>query len=70
MSTGMTYNAVLDDLDLPALEGFNRYWLGHPPVHIMMATYFGIKDEAKKTDANSEQTLAELMATFPMSPKR
>ena len=68
MSTGMTWDQVQDQLDLPSLGALTSYWEGSPPLHVMVASYFGIEPK-KKTDSgpkvNDEKTLAELMAAFP-----
>lgn len=72
MSTGMTLNEVLDQFDLPTLRAFNDYWKGFPPVHVMVAAYFGIEPEKRAVKAADgamdPAVLAELMAQFPVTP--
>lgn len=36
----------------------NRYWADHPPVHLMIAAYLGIKPKSPSTD-NMPDTAAE-----------
>lgn len=71
MSTGMNFEQVLDQLDLPSLAGFTAYWESHPPVHIMVAAYFGIEPKASATTApraNDDAVLASLMSAFAPTP--
>ncbi len=71
MSTGMTYDEVLDQLDFPALQGFTDYWRSHPPVHVMVAAYLGIEPQSKPSDKPrevDESTIAELMGAFERTP--
>ena len=42
-STGWTWDYVADNLDLPRIKHLNEYWREHPPVHILVASYMGIK---------------------------
>lgn len=71
MSTGMTFDAVLDSLDLPSLQGFTTYWRSYPPVHVMVAAYMGIEPEARhssKPKANDDSVIAGLMSAFAQTP--
>ncbi len=38
----------MDALTLPRLAALNRYWADHPPVHLMIAAYLGIKPGSEK----------------------
>lgn len=72
MSTGMTFDEVLDQLDFPSLKGFTDYWRSHPPVHVMVAAYLGIEPK-KKADKPREMdatVLAELMTAFEQTAPR
>lgn len=40
------------------------YWKNHPPIHVMIASYFGIGDDAKKAD-NENADFAELLSQIP-----
>lgn len=44
MSTGWTFDQIGEEFDIPRIEAMNKYWLKHPPVHIMVASYLGVKD--------------------------
>ena len=48
-------------MTLPRLYALNEYWVDHPPVHIMVAAYLGIKPKAK-IDNQSGDMLAELLS--------
>jgi hypothetical protein len=68
-STGWTWDYVAENVDLPRLEALNRYWKGHPPVHVMVAAYFGIKPEAEASDPESQDFSALLdMGNFTEGP--
>jgi hypothetical protein len=43
-STGYTPQQV-DRLTLPQYERMMRYWRKHPPIHLMIQSYLGIKGE-------------------------
>lgn len=61
--TGMTWNQVLDELDLIRLAAINMYWADHPPVHILIASYLGVKPKPKAKAMNS-QSMGELASQF------
>lgn len=43
--TGWTWEYIAEHLDLPRLDSLNRYWAQHPPVHMLVAQYMGIKPQ-------------------------
>lgn len=60
----MTWDQVLDDLDLIRLQAINQYWADHPPTHILVAAYLGIKPKNStpvktKFEATDIQQLAQ-----------
>jgi hypothetical protein len=65
MSTGMTWDEVQDQLDLPSLNALTRYWTRHPPVHLMVAAYLGIKAEPEKAEPVQQADLSAFLATIP-----
>lgn len=71
-STGMSWDAVLTELDLPRLQALNSYWRSHPPLHIMVAAHLGIKPQPQSHDQPiqppSEKDMQELLETFPTAP--
>lgn len=50
MSLGWTWDQAADQMDFPRLGTFNKYWKKNPPVHKMVASYFGISKNST-TDA-------------------
>lgn len=61
-STGWTWDYVAEHVDLPRLEALTRYWEGHPPTHVMVAAYFGIKPtETPPTTPTGEQDFSHLL---------
>lgn len=61
----MSWDEVLDQLDLPALAALTRYWHRHPPVHVMVAAYVGYKGDDEPKAESSEAAIEQLMAAFP-----
>ena len=55
-------------MDFPRLFAMNRYWQQHPPLHIMVASFMGIKPEARArvtSEAhNTRQDLESFMQQF------
>jgi hypothetical protein len=54
-------------MDLPRLYAMNDYWESHPPIHLMVAAYFGIKPKTTnitETAENDPAELAEFIAMF------
>ncbi len=47
--TGWSWDTVVNELDLPRLQALNSYWDSHPPVHILVAAYMGIKPKQSST---------------------
>lgn len=39
---------IEQEWDFPFLDGWNKYSRSHPPLHIMVAAYLGIKPEQPK----------------------
>ncbi|MEI8032781.1 MAG: hypothetical protein WCH05_05515 [Chlorobiaceae bacterium] len=66
ISTGMTIEEVRDQFDLHRLKAFSEYSQQYPPIHVMMAGYFGIK---KPVTQNNDNELAQLIATLPQTPQ-
>lgn len=53
-------------MTIPRLEAFQRYWEHSPPVHLMVAAYFGIGVKAK-TSQSSESDIDALMKMYPQT---
>ena len=57
---------MLENIDLPRLEALTKNWMETPPVHYMLASYFGIKKS--KSEDEQEEDLAPVIAQFPQDP--
>lgn len=69
--TGLSWDTVLEEFDLPRVHVMNEYWQSHPPVHLMVAAYFGIKPKPKFDKKSlEEQDFGQLMsqARFEENP--
>ena len=66
--TGWTWDYIEDNLTLPRVYALMNYWGKHPPLHVMVAAYLGIKDEAEEIlgeDADLGNFLGDLAAASP-----
>jgi hypothetical protein len=61
-STGWTWDYIAENVDLVRLAAMNDYWRGHPPVHAMVAAYFGIKPEEETARESAEQDFSALLS--------
>lgn len=65
---GWTWEYVDQNMDIPRLLAMNAYWAKHPPLHIMVQSYFGFKPQAASTvpsdHKNTEQGLREFAQMF------
>jgi hypothetical protein len=64
--TGWTWDYISEHVDLPRLESMNRYWEQFPPLHVMVAAYFGITPKKQQEPASVD----ELLAMFPVTDTR
>jgi hypothetical protein len=58
-SLGWTWEYIDSEMTLPRLYSLNKYWERHPPTHILLAAFMGVKPKEKK-----ELSLDELIAEF------
>jgi len=69
----------MDELDLPRLEALYKYWRIHPPVHIMVQSYLGLKPSegnhqfSSPSDTPADSTLSTqafeyMVENFPTGP--
>lgn len=65
MCTGWTWEYIDEHMTLPRLAEMSAYWKNNPPLHSMIAAYFGIGTPKKQSDGGD---IAELMAAFPERP--
>ena len=61
--TGWTWDYVAENVDLPRLEALNRYWAQLPPLHLMVAAYFGIKPKEQEPVIKDLQDQSLIPAT-------
>lgn len=59
--TGQTWREIGREWDLPRLEAWNAYSKQHPPLHMMVASYFGIGTAKPK----SGMSLDEFVSSTP-----
>lgn len=48
-------------MDLPRLYAMNDYWDSHPPMHVMVAAYLGIKPKNTKATENDPAEIEALL---------
>ncbi|MFK7088685.1 hypothetical protein AAFM71_07695 [Chromobacterium violaceum] len=65
--TGLPPDTITQQFDLPRLEAMNTYWRNHPPLHLMVAAYLGIKPETPATPTDDQPDLATVLAQFPQA---
>ena len=63
ITLGMSVEQVREQFDLPRLQAFNRYCQKFPPLHVLVAAYFGYP-KASPQPAADEADMAKLMAQF------
>ena len=70
MCTGWSWDTIDRDMDLIRLATLNRYWDRHPPLHLMVQSYLGIKPVSRSTipskpeAANTNDDLQEFVQLF------
>jgi hypothetical protein len=62
---GWTWEYV-EMFDLPRYYEISSYWEKHPPLHLLVAGYFGYNGESnrKADDAGNDQSLNDLVAAL------
>lgn len=56
-STGWTWDYVAENIDLPRIGHLSNYWRRHPPVHILVASYMGIRPSEKPNEADEAEAV-------------
>lgn len=54
-------------MTIPRLMEMLAYWKDNPPVHVMVAAYFGLHKNRKKPKKMSDAELEELMKAYPQT---
>ncbi len=63
MVTGWTWEYIDEHMTLPRLYEMNDYWAKYPPVHLMLASFFGVTKQEKPL------TGKDLVQMFPNGVK-
>lgn len=56
-STGWTWDYVAENIDLPRIGYLSEYWRNHPPVHILVASYMGIRPSEQPNEADEAEAV-------------
>lgn len=60
-SFGWTWDYIDKEMTLPRLYEINRYFENHPPVHILLAAFMGVKQKpTMKKEEDLDAMIAEL----------
>ena len=49
-TTGWTWDYIGQNLTLPRVYALMEYWRKHPPTHILVAAYLGVKSDSPADD--------------------
>ena len=52
--TGWTWEYIDDHMTIPRLDEMTTYWKYQPPIHLMLASFFGIKEKTKEPEMSFE----------------
>lgn len=70
MSTGWSWDTIDREMDLMRLAALNHYWDRHPPLHLMVQSYLGIKPVSRSPASqqreadNTERDVQEFAEMF------
>lgn len=70
MSTGWSWDTIDREMDLMRLSALNHYWDRHPPLHLMVQSYLGIKPVSRSSTPqqreadNTERDVQEFAEMF------
>jgi hypothetical protein len=60
---------TVEEIDRVTMSEFtmlSKYWVDHPPVHLMVAGYLGIKPKAKQSDDKATLDMLKAHPGFRM----
>ena len=60
ISSGMTWEQVREQFDIPRIGAMQRYWTDNPPLHQLVAAYFGYSGKKQE-----DQDLSTLLNSIP-----
>ena len=55
----------MDHLTLPRYLALSRYWSDHPPIHLMVAAYLGIKPRPKQSETDAAEFFQAVTGMLP-----
>lgn len=58
--TGWTWEYIDESMDIPRLTALNRYWESSPPIHTMLAAFFGYEPRKQKPESSDDEIRALL----------
>lgn len=70
MCTGWSWDTIDREMDLIRFAAMSRYWDRHPPLHLMVQSYLGIKPVVRNSASrqsetdNTEQDVREFAEMF------
>lgn len=62
--TGWSWEYIDEYMTLPRLSGMMEYWNEHPPLHILLAAFMGVKPSRRGRPSVSNQNPDQIMADF------
>ena len=63
VSTGMTWEEVREQFDVPRVKALNAYLEQYPPVHQLVAAYVGHKPKKESSERDLEQLIMSIPET-------
>jgi hypothetical protein len=60
--TGQTWQEIGRDWDIPRLDAWNRYSRDHPPLHLLVAAYLGVKPKKSRGIDRSKDLMGFIQA--------
>ncbi len=54
-------------MTLPRLYSLSEYWRDHPPLHILIGAFLGVKPASKTTKGIEETTIDQMVADFAIA---
>lgn len=54
-------------MTLPRLYQMGQYWRDHPPLHILVGAFFGVKSADQKQIEKKEESIDQMIADLGMA---
>ncbi|AEV24623.1 hypothetical protein Dsui_0203 [Azospira oryzae PS] len=65
--TGWEWDYIAENVDLPRLKALNHHWADNPPIHRMVAAFFGIEPTTAAEKTQSIEQAAEFIPVETLS---